>query len=235
MSEKIRTVFGIVGYTVFIFVIVGGFELSDKVPDEVSEICGWAIMALMYIGAIACLSVFVYWFFYPNIGYRFFKTQNSLWSGIYFGVFLSCSAVVYCGIYSCLIFLPDHARSGAALMLMFALTFFLVYVFYKYEHIRQEHSWLKFDFELQKEKKQFRYLTESQIREKMADFQQRREKLPNHLTIDELFLKPLEFHLKPNKKYLIEIEGGNEIPFVTVRTFGKLVSRINYFTTKDEP
>ncbi len=61
------------------------------------------------------------------------------------------------------------------------------------------------------------------------------EFLPNNLTVDELFFKPLQFHLEPNKKHLIEIKGKDKRLFVTVRTFGKTVKRINYYCSKDEP
>jgi len=61
------------------------------------------------------------------------------------------------------------------------------------------------------------------------------EFLPNNLSTGELFLKPLKFHLEPDEKHLIEIKGKNERPFVTVRTNGKTVKRINYYFSKDEP
>ncbi len=61
------------------------------------------------------------------------------------------------------------------------------------------------------------------------------EFLPNKLTVDELFFKPLQFYLEPNKKHLIEIKGKDKRPFVTVRTFGKTVKRINYYFSKNEP
>jgi hypothetical protein len=59
--------------------------------------------------------------------------------------------------------------------------------------------------------------------------------LPNNLTVDELFFKPLPFHIEPNKKHLIEIKGKYKRPFVTVRTLGKTVKQINYYFSKDEP
>lgn len=61
------------------------------------------------------------------------------------------------------------------------------------------------------------------------------EFLPNNLIVDDLFFKPLQFHLEPNKKHLIEIKGNDNRPFVTVRTCGKIVERINYYYSKDEP
>ena len=61
------------------------------------------------------------------------------------------------------------------------------------------------------------------------------EFLPNNLTVDELFFKPLPFHIEPNKKHLIEIKGKYKRPFVTVRTLGKTVKQINYYFSKDEP
>jgi hypothetical protein len=61
------------------------------------------------------------------------------------------------------------------------------------------------------------------------------EFLPNNLKVDELFFKPLQFDLELNKKHLIEIKGKDKRPFVTVRTFGKTIKRINYYCSKDEP
>ena len=111
---------------------------------------------------------FIWWFFDTDRRERFTERHQSITLAIFIGSFLTLAVVLSRGIYELLVFIPADLgayeegefvtiRSSITTGTALALSFFFLYVFIKFEEIREQNQRMFVIVEFQKRKDVLRY------------------------------------------------------------------------------
>lgn len=162
-----------------IFLVLGIERLLEIIPIKASMTIFVLCIIILIILCLISLAFSLYWFLKPNAGYHFSKNHEKLWYYMHIGAFFGGTILIefFCVILPMISGDIKSNRSRFGMYVVVLVTGILFYMFYKYGKMREEYHIMKITLEMEEEKKKVAYLSESRLKEKIAEFKKRQKEL----------------------------------------------------------